>query len=280
VLTDKISVVIVDDEPLAREGLKLRLENVGDIDIVAEGGDGDEAVKLCQQWQPDVLFIDLKLPGLNGLEVVQMLQSDSMPLIVFVSAYTEYAVDAFELDAIDYLLKPVNWGRLQKTLERIRERLSTKQPEQEKYKLLKALGATSGLAISELEAWLQKSDNRLPSNFRQELVIKNSDNEKVFVQVKKIRWIDAAGDYMCIHTDTDHFIVRTTMKKLEQELDHSMFQRIHKSTLVNINCVKRIQTLRNNESLLDLGNDTKLKVSRNYNDAVKQKLQQRLSNKQ
>jgi two-component system LytT family response regulator len=100
------------------------------------------------------------------------------------------------------------------------------------------------------------------------------------VQVKKIRWIDAAGDYMCIHTDTDHFIVRTTMKKLEQELDHAMFQRIHKSTLVNINCVKRIQTLRNNESLLDLGNDTKLKVSRNYNDAVKQKLQQRLSNKQ
>jgi len=268
-MNKKITAVIVDDEPLAIEGLKLRLENIDDVIVVGEAGDGDQAIKLCHELQPDVLFIDLQLPGLNGLEVVQLLQSDIMPLVVFVSAYSEYALDAFELNVIDYILKPANLGRLQKTLDRIRQRLSPKQRDIEKFRLLKALGQTSGVAISELEDWLQSANSELPSQYRQELVIKNTENEKIFVRVQDIRWIDAAGDYMCIHTKTDNFIVRITMKKLEADLDAELFQRIHKSTLVNIHCVKRIQTLRNNESLLDLGGDIKLKVSRNYCEAVK-----------
>ena len=266
----KITVVIVDDEPLAIEGLRLRLENIEDVEVVGEGLDGDQAIKLCQTLQPDVLFIDLKLPGLNGLEVVQLLQSDIMPLIVFVSAYSEYALDAFELDAIDYIMKPANIGRLNKTFERIRERLTPVQRNIEKFRLLKALGESSGLAISELEEWLQSNASELPTPYRNELVIKSSDNEKVFVPVKEIIWIDAAGDYMCIHTNNENYIVRMTMKKLVEELDNQVFQRIHKSTLVNINCVKSIQPLKNNESMLDVGNDVKLKVSRNYSDAVKQ----------
>lgn len=273
----KISVVIVDDEPLAIEGLKLRLENIQDVAIVGEATDGDEAIKLCQTLQPDVMFIDLKLPGLNGLEVVQVLQSDIMPLIVFVSAYSEYALDAFELNAIDYILKPANLGRIQKTMERIRERLTPQHRDLEKFRLLKALGESSGLAISELEEWLENSQAPLPSNFRQELVIKNSDNEKVFVPVSSIQWIDAAGDYMCIHTQAENYIVRITMKKLVNELDGAMFQRIHKSTLVNIHNVKSIQSLKNNESMLDLGDDIKLKVSRNYSAAVEKIIATRVS---
>ena len=271
----KITALVVDDEPLAIEGLKLRLENIHDVDVIGEATDGDQAIKLCQALQPDVLFIDLRLPGLSGLEVVQVLQSDAMPLVVFVSAYSEYALDAFELNAIDYILKPANLGRLQKTMERVRERLTPQHRNVEKFRLLKALGETSGLAISELEDWLENSQAPLPSPFRQELVIKNSDNEKVFVPVKNIRWIDAAGDYMCIHTADENYIVRITMKKLEAELDDKVFQRIHKSTLVNMGCVKSIQALRNNESQLDLGDDVKLKVSRNYSDAVKRILDAR-----
>ncbi|MDO6426363.1 LytTR family DNA-binding domain-containing protein [Thalassotalea sp. 1_MG-2023] len=263
-----ITALIVDDEPLAIEGLRLRLEAIEDIVVIGEATDGDEAIKLCQRCQPDVLFIDLRLPGINGLEVVQLIQADIMPLVVFVSAYSEYALDAFELNAIDYILKPVNIGRLQKTVERIRERLTPQQRDLEKFRLLKALGETSGLEISELEEWLEGSSAKLPSQFRQELVIKNDKNEKVFVPVKNIRWIDAAGDYMCIHTTEENYIVRITMKKLESELDSSMFQRIHKSTLININCVKSIQALKNNESLLDMGDEVKLKVSRNFNEAV------------
>ena len=267
--SQSFTAIVVDDEPLAIEGLKLRLETIKDISVIGEAIDGEQAIALCHELQPDVLFIDLRLPGINGLEVVQLLQSDVMPLIVFVSAYSEYALDAFELNAIDYILKPANVGRLQKTMERIREKLVPLQRDVEKFRLLKALGETSGIAISELEDWLENSQEPLPANFRQELVIKSNNNEKVFVPVKQIRWIDAAGDYMCIHTDKENFIVRITMKKLASELDESLFQRIHKSTLVNVNCVQRILPLKNNESLLDLGEGIKLKVSRNYADSVK-----------
>jgi len=272
-----LTALIVDDEPLAIEGLRLRLENIPDVKVIAEASDGDQAIRLCRELEPDILFIDLKLPGLNGLEVVQVLQADVMPLVVFVSAYSEYALDAFELNAIDYILKPANLGRLQKTMDRVRERLAPQQRDLEKYRLLKALGETSGLAISELEEWLENPQSPLPTSYRHELVIKNSDNERVFVSVKDIRWIDAAGDYMCIHTLSENFIVRITMKKLETELDSKMFQRIHKSTLVNIQCVKSIQALRNNESMLDLGDEVQLKVSRNYSDAVQKIIASRAS---
>lgn len=264
-----ISVVIIDDEPLAIEGLKLRLDTIECVTVVGEGRDGDDAMRLCQELQPDLLFIDLRLPGLNGLEVVQLIQADVMPLVVFVSAHGEYALDAFELNAIDYILKPANVGRLQKTIERVQERLQPQQRGQDKFRLLKALQEVSGLAISELEEWLENTEQQLPSKYRRQLVIKNRDNEKEFVPVRDIRWIDAAGDYMCIHTYEQNYIVRITMKKLESELDSAEFKRIHKSTLVNIHCVKSIQTLRNNESMLDLGDDVRLKVSRNYSDAVK-----------
>ena len=269
-MTDSlITVVIVDDEKLAIDVLRLRLEKIQDMKVIGEATDGDQALELCQTLQPDVLFIDLQLPGLNGIEVVQVLQADIMPLIVFVSAYSEYAIDAFELNAIDYILKPVNLGRMQETIKRIRSKLSPQQGSDEKHRLLQALGTTSGLAISELEEWLERPHRQLPTPSRKSLIIKNSDNEKVFVEVKNIIWIDAAGNYMCIHTQAETFIVRSTMKKLESELEQPMFSRIHKSTLVNIEYVKGIQSLNNNESMLDLGDNIKLKVSRNYSETVK-----------
>lgn len=267
--TKRLTAIIVDDEPLALEGLRLRLDNIPEIQIIAEASDGDQAISLCHELCPDVLFLDLRLPGLNGIEVVQALQSDILPMIVFVSAYGEYAIDAFELNAIDYVLKPANLGRLKKTVERL---LAKHNPEnsnkdREKFKLLQALGDASGVSISKLEDWLE-TDSPLPTSFCQELVIKNSDNEKVFVPVNSIRWIDAAGDYMCVHTGKETHIVRITMKKLESQLDERLFKRIHKSTLVNIQCIKSIRALRNSESILQLGDDVQLKVSRNYSSAI------------
>lgn len=268
-----LTAVIVDDEPLALEGLKLRLAKIPEIKVIGEAGDGDKAIHLCQTLCPDVLFLDFRLPGLNGIEVVQALQSDILPMIVFVSAYGEYALEAFELNAIDYVLKPANLSRLQKTVERILERIQSKdvnqESDQEKFKLLKALVAASGLAVSELEDWL-KSDSPLPTLFNQELIIKNDEHEKVFLPVKNIQWIDAAGDYMCIHENNQTHVVRITMKKLESQLDPKIFTRIHKSTLVNIHFIKSIKPMRNNESMLDLGNDIQLKVSRNYSSAIQQ----------
>ncbi len=262
-----LTALIVDDEPLALEGLRLRLEKIPEIEVIAEASDGDQAIQLCQSLSPDVLFLDLRLPGLNGIEVVQALQSDILPMVVFVSAYGEYALDAFELNAIDYVMKPANLGRLQKTVERILQRVEPIDSGKEKFKLLRALGESSGIAVSELEDWLE-SDLPLPSPFIQELVIKNNDNDKVFLPIKDIRWIDAAGDYMCVHTQDETYIVRITMKKLESQLDPKIFSRIHKSTLVNVNCIKSIKSLRNSESILELGDDVQLKVSRNFSSDI------------
>ncbi|MBA6415530.1 response regulator transcription factor [Colwellia sp. 6M3] len=264
-----LTAIIVDDEPLALEGLRLRLEKIPEIEVIAEASDGDQAIHLCQTLCPDVLFLDLRLPGLNGIEVVQALQSDVLPMVVFVSAYGEYALEAFELNAIDYVLKPANLGRLQKTVERIMQRVKPEDSSNEKFKLLRALGKTSGIAVSELENWLA-TDLPLPTLFNQELVIKNSDHEKVFLPINDIRWIDAAGDYMCVHTLKETHVVRITMKKLVTQLDPKVFSRIHKSTLVNVNCIKSIKPLRNSESILDLGDDVQLKVSRNYSSSIQQ----------
>jgi len=264
-----LTAILVDDEPLALEGLKLRLEKIPQIKVIGEANDGDQAIQLCQNLCPDVLFLDLNLPGLNGIEVVQALQTDTLPMIVFVSAYSEYALDAFEVNAIDYVLKPANLARLQKTVERIIQRHTPNDSGNEKYKLLKALGETSGISVNELENWLA-SDQPLPVPYNQELVIKNNDNEKIFLPVKDIRWIDAAGDYMCVHTPQETHIVRITMKKLASQLDPQVFVRIHKSTLVNVNGIKSIKALRNSESIIELGDDIKLKVSRNYSSAIQQ----------
>ena len=262
-----LTALIVDDEPLALEGLRLRLEKIPEIEVIAEASDGDQAIHLCQTLSPDVLFLDLRLPGLNGIEVVQALQADILPMVVFVSAYGEYALDAFELNAIDYVMKPANLGRLQKTVERIMQRVKPVDSAKEKFKLLRALGESSGIAVSELEYWLE-SDKPLPTPFVQELVIKNNDHEKVFLSIHDIRWIDAAGDYMCVHTNDETHVVRITMKKLESQLDPKIFSRIHKSTLVNVNCIKSIKPLRNSESILELGDDVHLKVSRNFSSDI------------
>ncbi|ALO42609.1 LytR/AlgR family response regulator transcription factor [Pseudoalteromonas phenolica] len=266
-MTKQLTAVIVDDEPLALEGLSLRLAKIPEIKVIGQAENGDEAIKLCQTLEPDVLFLDLQLPGLNGIEVVQAMQSDTLPMIVFVSAYSEYAIEAFELNAIDYVLKPANLGRLQKTVSRILERQNPHQAEKEKFKLLNALGETSGIEVSELEEWLE-TDAPLPTSINQEIVIKNSDNEKVLVPVKEIKWVDAAGDYMCVHTEKDTHVLRITMKKLESLLDEKQFARIHKSTIVNLNHVISIKPLRNNESIVTLNDDIELKVSRNYSPVL------------
>ena len=266
-MTKQLTAVIVDDEPLALEGLSLRLAKIPEIIVIGQAENGDDAIKLCQTLEPDVLFLDLQLPGLNGIEVVQAMQADTLPMIVFVSAYSEYAIEAFELNAIDYVLKPANLGRLQKTVSRILERKNPHQAEKEKFKLLNALGETSGIEVSELEEWLE-TDEPLPTAFNQEIVIKNSDNEKVLVPVKEIKWVDAAGDYMCVHTEKDTHVLRITMKKLQSLLDEKQFARIHKSTIINLNHVISIKPLRNNESIVTLNDDIELKVSRNYSPVL------------
>ncbi len=267
-ITKPLTAIIVDDEPLALEGLRLRLEKIPAVKVIGEASDGDAAIALCHELTPDVMFLDLNLPGLNGIEVVQSIQGDVLPLVVFVSAYGEYALDAFEVNAIDYVLKPASITRLQQSIDKILERFEAKDQSQDKYRLLKALGKVSGFCEAELEDWL-KSDNPLPSKYKQDLVIKNSQGEKLFLATSEIRWIEAAGDYMCIHTGQETHVIRSTLKKLVSQLDPSIFIRIHKSTLVNVRLIKSLKPLRNSECIIDLGNHISLKVSRNFSSNIK-----------
>jgi two-component system LytT family response regulator len=269
-----LTAIVVDDEPLAIEGLKLRLEQIPQISVIGQASNGDDAIKMCQELCPDVIFLDLKMPGLNGIEVVQAMQSDVLPIVVFVSAYGEYALDAFELNAIDYVLKPANLGRLKKTVERILERQDSATTD--KGKLLKALEQSSGVSISELEEWLD-SNKPLPTAFAQELVIKVGDHQRIFLPVNDIRWIDAAGDYMCIHTPEETHVVRITMKKLEEKLDPQVFVRIHKSTLVNIHYIKSVKSHRNSECIVILDENVNLKASRNYSAKIHELVKSKLA---
>ena len=180
-----------------------------------------------RELAPDLLILDINMPGMTGFDVVKALQSDDMPNVIFCTAYQRYALDAFDLHAVDYLLKPVDERRVQRGLERARQRLGEVADEGERKTAL--LGAIDDIA----------------------------------------RWVDAAGDYMCVHVKGETHILRSTLKNLMERLDSDQFKRIHRSTVVNLERIKRVTPLKKGEYMLDLGNDEQLKVSRNYRDAIR-----------
>ncbi|GAB4528675.1 MAG: LytTR family DNA-binding domain-containing protein [Amphiplicatus sp.] len=264
---DKIRVVIVDDEPLALRGLKLRLDEFPEIDIVAEAANGREAVKLIKQLSPDVVFLDIQMPGLDGFGVVRALIGAPAPLFVFVTAYDKYAIDAFEANALDYLVKPVEDERLKDAIHRAREALKTlaaASRESRLVELLASLSSDERDRIKELindPAWTAKEryPERLSFKDGSKVVVLNAD---------EVDWIDAAGDYMCIHAGGKTHIIRETMKTLEARLDPARFQRVHRSAIVNVNKVKELHPHSNGEYFLILENGVELKLSRSYKDVV------------
>ncbi|MBN8429422.1 response regulator transcription factor [Microbulbifer salipaludis] len=264
----KLRTLLADDEPLALEGLRLRLSQIEEIEIVGECGSGEEAIELNARLAPDLIFLDMEMPGLNGLEVVEELRAASAPTVVFVTAYDTYAVEAFELRAEDYLVKPASLGRLKQAVERVvQRRAALPEHDNSQEKLLTALHNVSGISRTELEDWLE-SDAPLPASFPEKLEIKNSDNETVMVPTAAIDWVDAAGDYMCIHACGETHILRITLKKLQELLNPRVFFRIHKSTIVNADRVRKIIPLRNTECQLVLDGDVQLKASRNFREQV------------
>ncbi len=265
--SEKIRCVIVDDEPLALRGLRLRLGEYPEIDIVAEAANGREAVKEIKKHAPDVAFLDIQMPGLDGFGVVRALIGAPAPLIVFVTAYDKFAIEAFEANALDYLVKPVDEERLKDALHRIREALKSRAATNRESRLVELLASLSDDdrdRIKELIAdpsWTEKE------RYAERLSFK--DGSKVVVlTADEIEWIDAAGDYMCIHAGGKTHIIRETMKTLQQRLDPTRFQRIHRSAIVNVKKVKELHPHSNGEYFLVLDNGAELKLSRSYKDVV------------
>ncbi|MEL6360075.1 MAG: LytTR family DNA-binding domain-containing protein [Pseudomonadota bacterium] len=263
----KIRVLLVDDEPLANKGMRARLQAFPEIEVIGECSNGRDAVKTVKAESPDLIFLDIQMPGLDGFGVVRALIGAPAPLVVFVTAYDKFAIDAFEANALDYLVKPVEEERLKDTIHKAREAIKSRTAanrESKLVELLASLGDEERDRIKELitdPAWSEKEryTERLSFKDGSKVVILNAD---------EIEWIDAAGDYMCIHAGGKTHIIRETMKTLQQRLDPARFQRVHRSAIVNVSKVKELHPHSNGEYFLVLENGSELKLSRSYKDVV------------
>lgn len=262
-----LKTLIVDDESLARRGLAHRLKNIADIEIVGEANNGREALKLIEEKSPDLVFLDIQMPGINGFEVVQQLDIKTMPVILFLTAYDEYAVQAFEANALDYILKPIDEERLHQVLEKVRDNLNQKRAVIQKRQLLELVSQFSGETISSFAELEEKNVADFVPKEPSRLAIRDA-GRTTWVNQDDIEWIDAAGDYMCVQAQGTTYIMRKTMKELEKELDESILQRIHRSTIVNIKHVREMESHINGEYFLTLESGHRVKLSRTYKDKL------------
>jgi len=259
-----IRTILVDDESLAIQGLALRLEAHDDVEVIATCMNGREAIRAIKTDKPDLVFLDIQMPGFDGFSVVQGLMEVEPPLFVFVTAYNEFALKAFDADAIDYLMKPVDEDRLAECLDRVRQRLTEKRSCEEACRLKEVLAEVAPAAAAQMA----ETDDAPAAN-RFERMINIKDRGQIFrVDVDSIERIDAAGDYMCIYTGDNTLILRETMKDLEKRLDPRRFQRVHRSCIVNLDQVRQVKPHTNGECFLVLESGAQVKVSRSYRDVV------------
>ena len=261
-----LTALVVDDEKLAREGLALRLKELGSVEILEQCENGRTALRAIAELEPDVVFLDIQMPGLTGFELISRIQGDAMPMVVFVTAFDAFAVDAFQVYAVDYLLKPVEQDRLESAVNRCLERKAEQASSVDKQKLLKMVVSLSGRSEGAIRDVLLTGDVLNKQTDR--LAIKDGSSTS-FVPIREIDWIDAAGDYMCVHVGSETHIMRVTMKELEARLDSSVFQRVHRSTIVNVDRVVKASSHVNGEYYLSLRSGATLKMSRSYKDKIK-----------
>ncbi|WP_343527317.1 LytTR family DNA-binding domain-containing protein [Sphingomonas sp.] len=258
-----IRTILVDDEPLAIQGLELRLQAHDDVEIIERCSNGREAIRAIKTHKPDLVFLDIQMPGFDGFSVIQGLLEVEPPLFVFVTAYSDHALRAFEAQAVDYLMKPVEEARLADTLDRVRQRLNEKRGAGEVEKLKEVLAEHAPEAVADLAEGGEVASSRF------EKLINIKDRGQIFrVDVDTIEMIEAAGDYMVINTGDNSLVLRETMKDLEKRLDPRRFQRVHRSTIVNLDLVKQVKPHTNGECFLLLESGAQVKVSRSYRDVV------------
>ena len=268
-MADIMTVAIVDDEPLSLDYLKGIVAKVPDTEVVGLYKNGREALTGLLTTPVDVLFLDIQMPGFNGFDVVKRLQSDAMPLIVFATAFDDFALQAFELHAVDYILKPFENPRVEEALGRARERWLSQRYLDDMEDRAAESGKAPALAAMEAARVKVGADAKfsgLSADHIAKLPIKDGQ-QTILLEYEMIDWIDAAGDYMCVHAGGETHILRSTMKELEQRLP-AYFARIHRSTIVNINRIERVEGLPKGEALLHTSSGSALKVSRNYRVAI------------
>ena len=251
----KIKVIIVDDEPPARRNLRALLKHEPDIELVKECGDGRDAVSQIRALQPDLVFLDVQMPELNGFEVLEQLAGHPLPVIIFVTAYDQYALQAFAVSALDYLLKPFDDARFHKALAQARKQIEQQDASELGKKLLTLLGEVKPDAPRYVTRLMVKTTGRV-----------------IFVRADEIDWIEAYDNYVRLHTSGKAHLLRQTMNELEANLNPEQFARIHRSTIVNLDRIKELHPHFNGESLVILRDGTELKLSRSRKDWLEQRL--------
>jgi two-component system, LytTR family, response regulator len=244
-----IRTLIIDDVRLARDRLKRCLAGDAEIQIVGECDNGEKAVADIRSLAPDLIFLDVQMPALDGFGVLEALSQERTPEVIFVTAYNEYAIQAFEVNALDYLLKPVDCERLSKAVERAKSRLAQLTSDDQRDSRFRAL----------LE------DMKSGSKYIKRLTIKLT-GRTILLPTDEIDWIETYGNYMKVHAGRESHLIRVTMQSLETRLDPEKFVRVHRSVMVNVEKIKEIYPRSNGDQDLVLQNGQRLMLSRNYRD--------------
>lgn len=250
----KVRTLIVDDEPLARERLKSLLKGDPDVEITGECANGQQAIENIRNESPDLVFLDVQMPEANGFEVLENLDLGRMPIVVFVTAYDQYAVRAFEVNALDYLLKPYDRDRFEKALGRAKSEVALRRTTQASQKLLSLLAGM---------------ESKKPQVDR--LLIRSA-GKVFFLRVDDIDWVESSGNYVKLHVGNEAHLLRKTMSEMEHKLNGEKFARIHRSTIVNLDHIKELQPWFNGEYVVFLRNGTRLTASRGYRKRISEVL--------
>jgi two-component system LytT family response regulator len=244
-----IRVLIVDDEPIARRGVRQQLRNEADVEVIGECGDGAAAIEAITELAPDLVFLDIQMPEVGGFDVVEAIGVARMPAVVFVTAYDEHALRAFDVHAVDYVLKPIDKDRFRTAVERARQRMA-KGPEPLDRRIAAALGDLG----------------RPPQEYAKRLAIKG-DGRVILVDVADVDRIEAAGNYVEVHSGARHHLVRETMASLESRLDPERFVRVSRSSIVNADRVRELQPMFSGDFVVVLRDGTKVAGSRRFRAA-------------
>jgi len=247
-----IRTIIVDDEPLARENLRLRLADHADVTVVAECSGGQDAVAAIEKLSPDLVFLDISMPDLDGFQVLEKLSLEKMPVVIFVTAYDDFALEAFRVHALDYLLKPFADDRFNTTMTRVRAHLtlSRQEPEPDNWNL-------SGLTTGKTDRLVVKAGGRV-----------------LLVPVVDIRWIEGCGDYARVHTEDRALLLRKTLQDLITLLDAARFVRVNRSAIVNLDKVVDLSPCSRGEYMVRLVGDEEIKLTRTFRQELENRLGQ------
>ena len=256
---ERMRVLLVDDEPLARDSLRVILASETDVHIAGECGSGTEAVEAIRALAPDLVFLDVRMPGLDGFAVIDAIGPEHMPPVVFVTAYDAHAVRAFEIHALDYVLKPFDDDRLRVALERARAQRVLARDGALARRLASLLGDRAALddggAGDVVSRWITRLQVPVGDRIR-------------FVRVEDVDWIESAGNYVRVHVGRDKHLLRGTLGALERELDPKQFARIHRSAIVNLDRVRELEPYTGGDYIAFLTDGRKLRVSRTFRDRL------------